>query len=66
MTTTPLRIKRIEKITWLLIYGGLFSMLAGAIFHDVSSPTGKTLLVLGSVVAAVGVVLVYVRSKMGD
>ena len=64
--TTSLRTKRFEKLIWILIYGGLFGMLAGAIAHDASGAAGKTLLVVGGVVAAVGVVLVYVRSKMGD
>ena len=64
--TTPLRTKRIEKLIWILIYGGLFAMLAGAIAHDSSGTAGKTLVVLGGIVAAAGVVLIYVRSKMGD
>ncbi|MCS4509723.1 hypothetical protein [Xylophilus ampelinus] len=64
--TTPIRIKRIENLVWILIYGGLFSMLAGAIAHDSYGTTGKTLVVLGGIAAAAGVVLIYVRSKMGD
>jgi hypothetical protein len=64
--TTPLRTKRIENLIWILIYGGLFSMLAGAIAHGSSGTTGKTLVVLGGIAAAAGVVLIYVRSKMGD
>ena len=64
--TTSLRTRRIEKLIWILIYGGLFAMLAGAIAHDSSGAAGKTLMVVGGVVAAVGVVLIYVRSKMGD
>jgi len=59
--------KTLESLIWVLIYGGLIVLCLG-IAEAASLPTtGTTLSVVGGLVAAVGAVLIYVRSRMkGD
>lgn len=55
-------LKRIQNLVWILIYGGLLSLLLGVFTRRTASDLGWTLMGGGSVSAAVGAVLIYVRS----
>lgn len=56
-----------EKLVWILIYGGLLAVALGiALQQRGSTALGWTLSVGGAVVAAVGVVLIWVRSRQKD
>jgi hypothetical protein len=57
-------IEWIERLVWTLIYGGLFTLVIGLATHSRDALTGWLLVVLGAVVAAAGVVLIWVRSRM--
>jgi len=62
-----MKTKTIEALIWVLIYGGLIVLCVGLAVADSLPATGTTLSVGGGVVAAVGVALIYVRSRMkGD
>lgn len=56
---------RLEGWIWVLIYGGLFMLVLGIATGRENEALGWSLAVPGVVVAAVGVVLIYVRSRLG-
>jgi hypothetical protein len=56
--------KRIEAWTWVLIYGGLVSLSLGWFVTPLQGPWGELMITGGIVAAIVGVVLIFVRSKM--
>jgi hypothetical protein len=57
-------IKRIEALTWVLIYGGLIAISLGWFLTPTQGPWGELLMTAGGIAAAVGVVLIVVRSRM--
>ncbi len=56
--------QRIETLTWVLIYGGLGSLSLGWFVTPAQGPWGELMITGGIVAAIVGVVLIFVRSKM--
>ena len=54
----------IENLTWVLIYGGLLTMVLGIATGRSDPSTGWAIAVPGGLAAAVGFVLIYVRSRM--
>ncbi len=54
----------LEKWIWVLIYGGLFLMSLGIATERINSTLGWSMAVPGAVVALVGFVLIYVRSRL--
>ena len=70
LPTTPLQ-KRVQNAVWLLIYVGLLTLITGYAMGQIgktnSAPgwtIADTLMLLGSLATALGVVLIYVRSRM--
>ncbi len=57
-------IQRVESLIWPLIYGGLIAMCLGWFLSPVRGPWGELLTTGGLVAAAVGVILIVVRSRM--
>lgn len=55
---------RIEVLIWVLIYGGLIAVGLGLSIRDGDPALGWSIVVVGAIVAAVGAVLVVVRSRM--
>ena len=55
---------RIERLIWILIYGGLLALVLGLVIVPVEPATAWSLIVLGGCVAAAGVVLIWVRSRL--
>lgn len=60
------RLARLEKLIWVLIYGGLLSALVGWFMLDGGDADGQWLMFVGGAVAAVGVVLIVVRSRLRE
>ena len=56
----------LEKWIWVLIYGGLFLVILGLATGRSDAALGWSMAVPGAVVALVGVVLIYVRSRMKE
>jgi hypothetical protein len=56
----------IDKLIWTYIYGGLIGVGLGLSVQGSDDALGWTLVAIGGAVAAVGAVLVYVRSRMKD
>ncbi|SDN95202.1 hypothetical protein SAMN05216303_101104 [Rhodoferax sp. OV413] len=61
---TPKTISRLEKTIWILLYGGLLSLVLGLFTQRVDDDLGLTLVIGGGVAAALGAVLIYVRSRV--
>ncbi len=61
---SPRLIARIERLAWILVYGGLLSMLLGWVTLREEAATGGWLLSAGGVAAALGVVLIIIRSGL--
>ena len=64
MPMTPLK-ARLDVLIWVLIFGGLFGILLGIATEPLAPATGWSMIVIGGMAAAVGVVLVWVRSRLG-
>ncbi len=57
-------VARLQALIWVLIYGGLLTLILGLSVERTDEALGWSLVVGGGVVAAVGFVLIYVRSKI--
>ena len=56
---------RLDRWIWVLIFGGLFAVVLGFASRPVAPATGWSLMVVGGCVCACGVVLIWVRSRLG-
>ncbi len=64
-TATPSKtISRLQTLIWVLIYGGLLTLVLGLSVQRTHDPLGWSLVTGGAIVAAIGFVLIYVRSRM--
>jgi hypothetical protein len=61
---TPRTIMWVERMIWILIYGGGFTTVIGLATRAQDGVLGWSLIAAGACVAAVGVVLIYVRSRL--
>jgi len=61
---SPRTVAWIERLIWTLIYGGMFTAVIGLATRSRDGTTGWSLIVLGVLVTAVGVVLIWVRSRL--
>ncbi|WP_298926936.1 hypothetical protein [uncultured Ramlibacter sp.] len=57
-------IARVETLVWVLLFGGLLTLVLGLALLDHQLAVGWVLVVLGGLAAAAGVVLIWVRSTM--
>ena len=63
-TASNKSVARLPVLIWVLIYGGLLTLILGLSVARTDNALGWSLVVGGGVVAAVGFVLIYVRSKI--
>lgn len=56
--------KAIDKLIWVLIYGGLLLVCLGIFVGRADDGLGWTLAALGAVIAFAGVVLIWLRSRL--
>lgn len=61
---SPERLQRLHNLIWVLIYGGLLTLVLGLATERTDDTVGWTLAVVGGVVAAAGVVLIGVRARL--
>ena len=62
--TSISNLKRMQQLTWVLIYGGLLTMVLGVSVRRTDDALGWTLLAVGAVVALAGFALVLMRARM--
>lgn len=53
----------LEKLIWVLIFGGMVSITLGLTLLQSGSALGWMFTVAGAVAVAVGVVMIFVRSR---
>jgi NADH:ubiquinone oxidoreductase subunit 6 (subunit J) len=53
----------LDKAVWVLIFGGLLVLSAGLFVRRQDAAFGATLLIGGGLAAALGVLLLWVRSR---
>jgi hypothetical protein len=63
---TATTLARLDALIWTLIFGGLLVLVLGIASHDEAAIAGWSLSVLGGLAAAVGVVLIVVRSRLPE
>jgi hypothetical protein len=56
----------IDKLIWTLVYGGLIGLALGLSIRRAHAALGWTFVTAGAMVAAIGALLVVVRSRMKD
>ncbi len=61
---SPRTIARIEALVWILIYGGLLTLVLGLAVRADAPVLACVLMTAGLVVAAAGAVLIWVRSRL--
>ena len=59
-------IQRVESWVWMLIYGGMGLLGLGLSVQRTNAPLGWAMVALGGLGGVVGVVLIWVRSRMND
>ena len=64
--TTNLRLLRMERLIWTLIYGGLLALVLGYFVETTQNADATAIYALGILAAAMGVVMVYVRSRLRE
>ena len=57
---------RLDKWIWILIYGGMALFSIGFALQQQARSWGLVVMVAGVLAAVVGVVLIWVRSRMAD
>jgi hypothetical protein len=57
---------RLDALAWILIYGGLFALVLGIASHGATAVGGWSLKVLGGLATVAGIVLIVVRSRLGE
>ncbi len=57
-------VARLQALIWVLIYGGLLTLVLGLSVQRTDDTLGWSLVVSGGVVAVIGFVLIYVRSRI--
>jgi hypothetical protein len=62
--TQPKAHATLEKWIWILIYGGLFLVILGIVAGRSDAVMGWSMALPGAALAMVGVVLIYVRSRL--
>ena len=63
-TTVNKAVARLHGLIWILIYGGLLTLVFGLFVENTDDATGGLMVVTGGIAAALGFVLIYVRSKI--
>ena len=59
-------VRRIQKWTWLSIYAGLVALGLGLTVRRADEPLGWAILAFAGVAIAIGVTLIWVRSRLPD
>ena len=64
--TTNLRLARLETLIWVLIYGGLLTLVVGFFMSRREDGTGFEMMLGGSIIASIGALLIYLRSRLRE
>ena len=59
-----LNLKKMQQLTWVLIYGGLLTLVLGVSVQRTDGALGWSMMAGGAVLALIGFGLVFVRARM--
>jgi hypothetical protein len=59
-----LNLKKMQQLIWVLIYGGLLTLVLGVSVQRTDAALGWSMMAGGAVLALIGFGLVFVRSRM--
>ena len=59
-------VARLEAWIWIVIYGGLAVLSVGFALQQQGRSYGVGVMLVGALAVALGVVLIWVRSRIGD
>ena len=58
------KIATTERWIWILLYGGLLTLVFGLVVEDRDAALGWSMVTGGGAAAAAGLLLIYLRSRM--
>ncbi len=61
---TELNKLRVERLVWILVYGGLIALVLGMFVQRYDRLLADILQIGGTIVAGAGALLIWVRSRM--
>jgi Flp pilus assembly protein protease CpaA len=64
--TSNTRLLRMERLIWILIYGGLLSIVLAWFTENTQATSATGLYAVGGVALAIGLVVFYLRSLKKD
>ncbi len=64
--TAHVGLMRLETLIWVLIYGGLLTLVIGGFMARDEDDAGLEMMVVGGILALVGAGLIYVRSRLRE
>jgi len=64
--TTNVRLLRMERWIWILIYGGLLSIVLSTFVDKIQGPGAPAFLLGGAAAVVAGVVMVVLRSRLHE
>lgn len=64
--TTNAKLVRIERLVWVLIYGGLLSIVIGHFVAETDESLAEVMGAVGLIAVVAGAVLIYVRSRLHE
>ncbi len=64
--TAHVGLMRLEALIWVLIYGGLLTLVLGGFMAREQDGAGVEMMLVGGFVALIGAGLVYVRSRLRE
>jgi hypothetical protein len=62
--TSPHRLKQLQNLIWVLIYGGLLALVIGLSVQRLDTALGWALAAGGLAIALIGLVLIFVRARL--
>lgn len=62
--TSPRALQWVERLVWILAYGGLLTLVLGLAVQRQDDALGWSLVVAGGIVALAGFALIPVRARM--
>ncbi len=62
--THPTKLKRLEVLIWVLIFGGLMTLVFGLSLERYRPESGLLFVVGGALLALIGAVLIFVRARL--
>ncbi len=64
--TTDPRLLQLERLTWLLIYGGLVTLVLGYFLEHGQAHDASACYAGGGLALALGLALIYLRSRLRE